>query len=198
MHRRLAIIAASATGLAVLGTGVVAAQRLASPPSPVNEPAHAQTVTFAGGCFWGLEGAFRLVPGVIDTVVGYVGVATPNSSSEPVGSRRADRLEACRVTFDPARVSYEKLVTYFFATHNAALGDGKIPYLGSPARLLVLFHNADEQRIAEAARGKLQPAQTSTHPPVVQILPEGSFERADESDQRYLEKHGLASCRLGS
>jgi len=179
--------------VAALGRG-----RVAALSTTVSESTRAETVTFAGGCFWGLEAAFRQVPGVTDTTVGYVDVGAPNSARQSSTPHQTNRLEACRVTFDPSRISYEKLVTYFFATHNPKIGDGKAPYLGSPARLVILIHNADEQRIAEAVRDRLQPLQDSTRPRLIQIAPEGSFDRADESDQRYLEKHGLASCRLGS
>jgi len=195
MHRGFAIFTMSAV---VAGLGFVGTQRLASVSAQASAPAGTRTVTFAGGCFWGLEAAFRQVPGVTDTTVGYVDVGAPNFARQSSTPHQTNRLEACRVTFDPSRISYEKLVTYFFATHNPKIGDGKAPYLGSPARLVILIHNADEQRIAEAVRDRLQPLQDSTRPRVIQIAPEGSFDRADESDQRYLEKHGLASCRLGS
>src|SRR5579859_109340 len=106
MHRKVVIVAI-ATFAVTLGL----AER---PPGPA---APRETVTFAGGCFWGLESAFRQMPGVTDTVVGYTGGSSKDPTYEDVSSRRVDHLEACRVTYDPSRVSYQQLVQYFLEVH---------------------------------------------------------------------------------
>jgi len=131
-------------------------------------------------------------------VVGYTGGASKDPTLEDVSSRRVDHLEACRVKYDPALVSYQRLVEYFLETHDGTIVGRKSPYLGSPARLVIFVQNPEQQRIAEAAKARLPQPEANRHSPLIQILSEGQFYRAEEDDQRYLEKHGLASCRVGS
>src|SRR5438552_2193518 len=113
MRRKLAIIAIGAFAVTV---GL-------AENSPVRTTAR-KTVIFAGGCFWGLEAAFRQLNGVTDTMVGYTGGASENPRYE----HRVDHLEACRVTYDPARVTYQRLVEYFVEIHDRKIVDRKSPY----------------------------------------------------------------------
>jgi len=151
-----------------------------------------ETATFAGGCFWSLEAAFRQLKGVTDTVVGYAGGTITNPTYETVSSHQADHLEACRVTFDPSQISYEQLVEYFFKIHSPTVTN----YVGSPSRLLIFFHSAEQETIARAARDKWCESGASRRSTVTEIVPESQFYRAEEDHQRYLEKHGLATCKL--
>jgi len=176
---------------AIWGIGFASEQRVA------NQTTRTETATFAGGCFWSLEAAFRQVKGVTDTVVGYTGGTSRNPTYETVSSRRADHLEACRVTFDPAQISYKQLVEYFFRIHSPSALGRKDPYLGSPARLVIFFRNAEQERVTQAVKQRLQPSEATRRFPVVDILSEGEFYRAEEYHQRYLERHGLASCHSG-
>jgi peptide-methionine (S)-S-oxide reductase len=155
-----------------------------------------ETVTFAGGCFWSLEAAFRQVKGVTDTVVGYTGGTAVNPTYQAVSSHRVDQLEACRVTFDPAQISYEELVDYFFKIHSPRATDRKGPYIGSPARMVIFFHNSEQEAGARAAREKWRESGESKRSIVTELLAESQFYRAEEYHQRYLEKHGLASCKI--
>ncbi|HUJ72465.1 MAG TPA: peptide-methionine (S)-S-oxide reductase MsrA [Verrucomicrobiae bacterium] len=182
---------AALIGVVALGAVLAVAQR--STTQAAHEPAAGmETATFAGGCFWSLEAAFRQVNGVADTVVGYTGGTIANPTYETVSSHRVDHLEACRVTFDPAQISYEQLVEYFFRIHSPTTTN----YIGSPARLMIFFHNAEQETIAKAAREKWQGAGDSRRPIVIEILPEARFYRAEEYHQHYLEKHGLATCKM--
>jgi len=183
MRRKLAIVAIGAFAVTV---GLAEHSPVPSAPR--------KTVTFAGGCFWGLEAAFRQMNGVTDTVVGYTGGA----SKDPSYEQRVDHLEACRVTYDPTRVTYQRLVEYFVEIHDRKIVDRKSPYLGSPARLVVFFQNSDEEKIADGVKAQLPQPDAMQHSPLIEVLSESPFYRAEEYHQRYLEKHGLASCRVGS
>jgi len=174
------------------GVGLATTQRPPSPGTPT------ETATFAGGCFWGLEAAFRQLNGVTDTVVGYTGGTSRDPTYQDVASRRVDHLEACRVTYDPALISYQRLVEYFLEIHDGTIVHRQSPYLGSPARLVIFFQNPEQQRVAMAAKARLPQLETNPRSPLIQILSESQFYRAEEYHQRYLEKHGLASCRVGS
>jgi peptide-methionine (S)-S-oxide reductase len=198
MYRKLVTIAMAVLGVAAgLGIGFAAVRQAANRAVRAGGPP-TETATFAGGCFWGLEGALRQVTGVTDTAVGYSGGTLPNPAYEDVIARRTDHLEACRVTFDPARISYEDLVAYFLQIHSPPAAGREVPYLGSPGRLVIFYHDAGQESLAKAATEKLSQPEGSRRLPVVEVLPEGQFYRAEEYHQRYLEKHGLASCRVGS
>jgi peptide-methionine (S)-S-oxide reductase len=179
------------------GTGVyfAPAQRLVN-QTPQKQEARTETATFAGGCFWSLEAAFRQVQGVTDTVVGYTGGTIGTPTYEAVSSHCVDHLEACRVTFDPAQISYEKLVDYFFKIHSPTATDRKGSYIGSPSRLVIFFHNAEQEAGARAAREKWRKSGESKRSIITEIVAESQFYRAEEYHQRYLEKHGLASCKI--
>ena len=192
MHRKFAAVLIAASILVVMwGFGFASVQR------PTNQAIRTETATFAGGCFWSLEAAFRQLSGVTDTVVGYTGGSTRDPTYEAVSSRRADHLEACRVTFDPTRISYERLVEYFLQIHSPPATDRKGPYVGSPARLVIFFTDGEQERVAQAIKQRLKPPEPGRRGPIVDILPEGEFYRAEEYHQRYLEKHGLATCHIG-
>src|SRR5471032_1689202 len=94
--------------------GLLAAIALAGTLLPVEAKALTERATFGAGCFWGMEAAFRQVKGVTDTAVGYMGGTLKNPTYEDVTSHRTGHVEVCQVTYDPAQVSYEKLVEVFF------------------------------------------------------------------------------------
>ena len=190
-HNYLAVLFVATS----VGVYFAAAQRLVN-QTPQKQEARTQTATFAGGCFWSLEAAFRQVQGITDTVVGYTGGTIGNPTYEAVSSHRVDHLEACRVTFDPAQISYEELVDYFFKIHSPTATDHKGSYIGSPSRLVIFFHYAEQEAGAKAAREKWRKSAELGRSIITEIIAESRFYRAEEYHQRYLEKHGLASCRI--
>ena len=190
-HNYLAVLFVATS----VGVYFAAAQRLVN-QTPQKQEARTQTATFAGGCFWSLEAAFRQVQGITDTVVGYTGGTIGNPTYEAVSSHRVDHLEACRVTFDPAQISYEELVDYFFKIHSPTATDHKGSYIGSPSHLVIFFHNAGQESGAKAVREKWRKSGESKRSIITEIMAERQFYRAEEYHQRYLEKHGLASCKI--
>ncbi|MGO9244936.1 MAG: peptide-methionine (S)-S-oxide reductase MsrA [Verrucomicrobiia bacterium] len=155
-----------------------------------------ETATFGAGCFWGVESAFRQGKGVTDTVVGYMGGTLKNPTYEQVSTHRTGYSEVCRVTYDPARVSYEKLVQVFFQTHKPeffSVNDSNgVGQYGSA----IYFHNAEQEKTALAVRDKVQGSGRFDRPITTAIVPASEFWRAEEYHQHYAEKHHLASCHI--
>jgi peptide-methionine (S)-S-oxide reductase len=155
-----------------------------------------QTATFAAGCFWGVEAAFRQVPGVVDTAVGYTGGSLPNPTYEDVCTDRTGHAEAVRVEFDPSQVSYEALLDVFWANHDPTTKNRQGPDVGTQYRSAIFVHDAEQERIASASKERQEMSGTFRRPIVTEIVPEKEFWRAEDYHQRYLEKRGLAHCKI--
>ena len=153
--------------------------------------------TFAAGCFWGVEAAFRAVEGVTATAVGYIGGATGSPTYEDVCSGRTGHAEAVEVQFDADRVSYEQLLDVFFACHDPTTLNRQGPDVGTQYRSAVFYHDAEQQAAAAEAQQKLEAAGRLSGPVVTEITPAPEFFRAEDYHQQYLEKRGQSSCRLG-
>jgi peptide-methionine (S)-S-oxide reductase len=147
-----------------------------------------EKATFGAGCFWQVEAAFREIDGVIDTAVGYEGGHVDNPTYEQVCSGDTGHVEVCRVTFDPAKVSYEDLVEKYFEIHDPTQLNRQGLDFGWQYRS-VIFSDSDEQ--AEIARRVIESAQDRFRDPIVtEIEPAAPFWRAEEYHQCYLEKRG--------
>jgi peptide-methionine (S)-S-oxide reductase len=154
------------------------------------------TATFAAGCFWGVEAAFRAVPGVVGTTVGYSGGSFPNPTYHDVCGGRTGHAEAVQVQFDPARVSYPDLLRVFWESHDPTTLNRQGPDVGSQYRSAIFFHTAEQQAAALASKQQLERAGAHSRPIVTEIVPASAFYRAEEYHQQYLEKRGQATCRL--
>ena len=155
-----------------------------------------ELATFGAGCFWGVEAVFRQTEGVVATAVGYAGGRTSNPTYEDVCSDATGHAEVVQVTFDPSRVSYERLLDIFFTNHNPTTLNRQGPDVGSQYRSAI-FHHGEEQRVAaEAAKARWDRSGRWPRPIVTEIAPAPEFWRAEEYHQRYLEKRGLASCHI--
>lgn len=153
--------------------------------------------TFAAGCFWGVEAAFRAVDGVTATAVGYIGGATDRPTYEDVCSGQTGHAEAVEIQFDADRVSYEQLLDVFFACHDPTTLNRQGPDVGTQYRSAVFYHDAVQQAAAAEAKQKLEGEGRRSGPIVTEISPAETFFRAEEYHQQYLEKRGQSSCRLG-
>jgi peptide-methionine (S)-S-oxide reductase len=155
-----------------------------------------EKATFAAGCFWGVESAFRQVPGVVDTAVGYTGGSLANPTYEDVCTDRTGHAEAVQVEFDPAKVSYEKLLDVFWENHDPTTKNRQGPDVGTQYRSAIFFHSPEQEKAASESRARLEKSGKFRRPIVTEIVPEKEFWRAEEYHQRYLEKRGLAHCRI--
>jgi peptide-methionine (S)-S-oxide reductase len=153
--------------------------------------------TFAAGCFWGVESAFRAVDGVTATAVGYIGGASDQPTYEDVCSGRTGHAEAVEVQFDRDRVTYEHLLDVFFACHDPTTLNRQGPDVGTQYRSAVYYHDADQQAAAADAKQKLEATGRLNGSIVTEITSAPAFFRAEEYHQQYLEKRGQGSCRLG-
>ncbi len=155
-----------------------------------------EKATFAAGCFWGVESAFRQVPGVVDTAVGYTGGSLANPTYEDVCTDQTGHAEAVQVEFDPAKVSYEKLLDVFWENHDPTTKNRQGPDVGTQYRSAIFFHSPEQEKAASESRARLEKSGKFRRPIVTEIVPEKGFWRAEEYHQRYLEKRGLAHCRI--
>jgi peptide-methionine (S)-S-oxide reductase len=146
--------------------------------------------TFAAGCFWGVEAAFRSVPGVTATRVGYTGGHSTDPTYRDVCGHGTGHAEAVEVEFDPTQVSYEDLLGVFWLMHNPT-APNRGP--GSQYRSAVFLHDEEQERLAKSSK---EAAQSRFAAPIVtEITPAPEFWEAEDYQQQYYEKHGLgASC----
>jgi peptide-methionine (S)-S-oxide reductase len=154
------------------------------------------TATFAAGCFWGVEAAFRATPGVTATAVGYTGGSLPNPTYQDVCTGRTGHAEAVQVEYDPARVSYPDLLRVFFENHDPTTLNRQGPDVGSQYRSAIFFHTPEQQAAAAAAKQQLERSGAHRRPIVTEIAPAAAFYRAEDYHQQYLEKRGQATCRI--
>jgi len=155
-----------------------------------------ELATFGAGCFWGVEVAFRQIPGVLDALAGYSGGTMPNPSYQDVCSDRTGHAEVVQVTFDPARVSYDRLLDAFFTSHDPTQLNRQGPDVGRQYRSAIFYHSEAQREAAEAAKRKWEASGRWKRPIVTEISPAAPFWKAEEYHQRYLEKRGLASCHV--
>ncbi len=153
-----------------------------------------EIATFAAGCFWGVEAMFRRLDGVLDAAVGYTGGQTADPDYKAVCQGDTGHAEAVEVCFDPARISYEELLTAFWECHNPTTRNRQGPDVGSQYRSAIFCHGPKQRTTAEASREQHQLKIGLHHPIVTEIVAADAFYQAEEYHQRYLEKHGRAHC----
>ncbi|WP_228369528.1 peptide-methionine (S)-S-oxide reductase MsrA [Methanothrix harundinacea] len=152
--------------------------------------------TFAAGCFWGVEAAFRDLEGVISTAVGYTGGSTTNPTYEEVCTDRTGHAEAVEVVYDPKVVSFEELLDLFWSIHDPTTMNRQGPDVGSQYRSAIFFHDPEQEAEARAKMERLQSSGLYRREIVTEIVPASGFYRAEEYHQQYFEKHGRRSCRI--
>jgi peptide-methionine (S)-S-oxide reductase len=155
-----------------------------------------EKATFAAGCFWGVEAAFRQIPGVVVTRVGYTGGHTDDPTYERVCSHTTGHAEAVEVTFDPERVSYEQLLDVFWTNHNPTTRNRQGLDIGDQYRSAVFFHSPEQQEAAERTKEAVEAKLHWPKKVVTQIVPAPEFYEAEDYHQQYLEKRGRSSCTV--
>lgn len=153
--------------------------------------------TFGAGCFWGVEAAYRQLPGVLSTRVGYLGGTMENPTYRDVCSGRTGHAEVVEVTYDPARLSYDDLLTVFWENHDPTTLNRQGPDVGEQYRSAIFYHDDEQKVAAEASKTERDRSGRYRRPIVTEITPASVFYEAEDYHQQYLEKRGLASCHIG-
>jgi peptide-methionine (S)-S-oxide reductase len=171
-----------------------------SKPSPTNSTQEAnknmETAIFAAGCFWGVEATFRQIKGVTATEVGYTGGKLENPTYKQVCGHKTGHAEAVKVTYDPAQVTYERLLDVFWANHDPTTPNRQGPDVGPQYRSAIFYNSPEQKATAEASKEAMQQSKKFRRPIVTQIVPAATFWPAEDYHQQYLEKRGMSSCHV--
>ena len=145
----------------------------------------AQVATLAGGCFWGVEELIRKMPGVIDTEVGYTGGSVKNATYK----HHEGHAEAIKITFDPAKVSYEEILEFFFKLHDPTTLNRQGNDIGTSYRSAIFVHNDEQRQVAERVKAKVDKSGAWKRPVVTEIATAKEFWTAEDYHQDYLQKN---------
>ena len=174
---------AGLAGLALLGMTLLAA-------SPARAQATAKA-TFAGGCFWCVEADFDKVPGVQSTVSGYIGGTVANPTYPQVSAKTTGHAEAVEITFDPAKVSYEQLLSVYWHSIDPTTKDRQFCDSGSPYRTAIFTHGPEQLAAARKSLAELEKSKPFKEPIVTQIVAATAFYPAEDYHQDYYQKNSL-------
>lgn len=155
-----------------------------------------EKATFAAGCFWGVEEAFRTLKGVVVTRVGYTGGSFKNPTYQDVCSGKTEHAEAVEIEFDPSQISYEDLLGVFWSTHDPTTPNRQGPDVGEQYRSAIFFHSKEQQVAARLLKKSLQSSGRYENEIVTQIAPATEFYEAEEYHQQYLKKRGISGCGI--
>jgi peptide-methionine (S)-S-oxide reductase len=193
---RSTIRLAGLAALALLGVSLLSPRLAGSSGLPSGEradvphPGAVQRVaTFAGGCFWSMQKAFDGAPGVASVTAGYAGGTKADPTYEDVETGKTGHAESVEVAYDPARISYEQLLDVYWhhidpLTLNSAFCD-----YGPQYRSIIFYHDAEQQRAAEASKRALDASHRFTTPIVTAIQPATRFYPAEEYHQQFYKKN---------
>jgi peptide-methionine (S)-S-oxide reductase len=148
-----------------------------------------QVATFAGGCFWCMEHPFDDLDGVVATTSGYTGGHVENPTYEQVVKGDTGHAEAVQVLYDPDRVSYEQLLEVFWRQINPTQKNRQFCDVGPQYRTAIFYHDAEQRRLAEASRERMDKEGPFEAPIVTEIEPAGPFYPAEEYHQDYYRKN---------
>jgi peptide-methionine (S)-S-oxide reductase len=149
-----------------------------------------QTIVLAGGCFWGIEAVFEHIKGVTDAVSGYAGGTKAQADYETVSTGTTGHAESVRVTFDPTKVSLEKLLQVFFSVaHDPTQLNRQGPDVGPQYRSAIFFADEEQARVAKAYIDQLTKAKVYGKPIVTQVVKLEGFYPAEEYHQNFAERN---------
>jgi len=182
------------TGCAMPTSQLAVDQNLPTvPPPTLGEPsAHAQTevAVLAGGCFWGVQGVYQHVTGVIQAVSGYAGGSAATAEYEMVSSGTTGHAESVQITFDPEQIGYGQLLQiYFSVAHDPTQLNRQGPDFGTQYRSAIFPTSTEQARVAQAYIDQLEHAGVFKTPIVTRIEPDQTFYPAEDYHQDYLTRN---------
>ena len=153
------------------------------------EPMKTETATLGGGCFWCVEAVYERLPGIISVVSGYAGGQTENPTYEEIGTGKTGHAEVVQITYDPAKISYEKIIDLFWEAHDPTTLNRQGADTGPQYRSIILTENADQVRIANESKTR---AQTKSKSPIVtEIVPLTKFYPAEDYHQDFYRENPM-------
>lgn len=159
--------------------------------------ANLETATLAGGCFWGMEEIIRRLPGVAQTTVGYSGGHTESPTYKEVCTGATGHAEAIEIKFDPATLSFEQLLEYFFRMHDPTTLNRQHNDVGTQYRSAIFYHSDAQRKTAEQVRAATDASGKWKRPVVTEIVPAAKFFPAEDYHQDYLQKNpGGYNCHV--
>lgn len=167
-------------------SGIVAANK-----AEAKSDGRTEAATFAGGCFWCMEAPFDKLPGVISVTAGYTGGSLKNPTYEQVSGGGTGHAESVQIVYDPARISYEKLLDVFWHNIDPTVKDRQFCDAGHQYRSAIFYHGDGQQRMAEASKAALGKSKPFKAPIVTEIVPAGVFYPAEEYHQHYYKKNPI-------
>lgn len=146
---------------------------------------------FAGGCFWSMELAFEQVDGVLEAVSGYMGGTVTNPTYEQVSDGKTGHVESVEVTYDPSKVTYQKLLDTFWHNVDPVTPNGQFCDYGNQYRSVVFYTTDEEQRLSEASKSALDQSKRLPAPIVTRLLKASAFYPAEEYHQNFYKKNPI-------
>ncbi len=167
------------------GASAAAAQ---SQPAP-NAGAATAVATFAGGCFWCVESDFDKVDGVLSTISGYMGGRTKNPTYKQVSAGGTGHAEVVQITYDPGKVSYQRLLDVFWRTVDPLDGGGQFCDRGDQYRTAIFAHTEEQKRLAEASKAALDKSGRFKQKIATEITPASEFTHAEDYHQDFYKRN---------
>jgi peptide-methionine (S)-S-oxide reductase len=176
----------------ILGAWIATLPPAAVSASPAASPAAATArATFAGGCFWCMEPPFDALDGVLSTTSGYIGGSKKDPTYEEVSAGVTGHTEAVEIVYDPARVSYEKLLEVFWRNIDPTTPNRQFCDRGSQYRTGIFFHGDEQKRLAEKSKQAIEASGALGQPIVTEITAASTFYPAEGYHQDYYEKNPI-------
>ena len=175
------------TLIGISGYALVQAQSPA--PATKAKPANAAVATFAGGCFWCMEGPYDALDGVISTTSGYIGGTKKDPTYQEVSSGRTGHTEAVQIVYDPAKVTYEKLLDVFWHNIDPTAANRQFCDSGSQYRSGIFYHDDTQKKAADASKAALDKSKPLKGAIVTEITAATTFYAAEEYHQDYYLKN---------
>ena len=160
-----------------------------TPPAKSALTANAAKAVFAGGCFWCVESDFDKVPGVISTTSGYIGGSVANPTYQQVSAKTTGHAEAVEIVYDPQKVTYERLVEYFWHTIDPTTKDRQFCDGGTPYRSAIFALDSEQLKIAQNSKAALEKSKPFKEPVVTEIVLATKFYPAEDYHQDYYLKN---------
>ncbi len=155
-----------------------------------------ELATFAAGCFWGVQHLLDRIAGVVKTRVGYIGGKTENPTYRDICNGDTDHAEAVEIEFDPSKVSYAELLSYFWRLHDPTQMNRQGVDVGTQYRSAIFYHSEEQKKVAEKSRADFDASKVFAKKAVTQIMPLEKFYSGEEYHQKYFDRNGGHVCHV--